>query len=79
MNQEGQDEGGCGDGGRGGVVDIDEVIHKLESEEIRKYIGKQFSKKKKVLGEMKGNFKQHSEEKTELRSLSSTNQVLEVT
>ena len=71
--------GGAGRGGRGEGVDVDEVIHELESEELRKNIRKQFSKKKKALGELKGKFKQHSEEKMELRPLSSTKQVLEVT
>ena len=74
MNQNRRDGGGGGD-----VVDVDEVIQQLESDEVRKNIRKQFSKKKKALGELKGKFKQHSEEKMELRPLSSTKQVLEVT
>ena len=73
MNQNRQDGGG------GNVVDVDEVIQQLESDEVRKNIRKQFSKKKKALGELKGRFQQHSEEKIELRPLSSTKQVLIVT
>ena len=72
-------EGRAGRGGRGGGGDgdTDEVIHQLESEEVRKHIDirKQFSKKKKALGELKGKFKQPSEEKIELRPMSSTQQV----
>ena len=58
MNREGRSargggggggEGGRGDGGGGGV-DTDEVIHQLESEEVRKHIRKQFSKKKSFRG-----------------------------
>ena len=76
MNQEGRCEGG---GGGDGGADVDGIIHHLESEEIRKCIGKQFSKKRKALVEIKGKFKQHSDEKIELRSLSSTKKVLKVT
>ena len=76
MNKDGRDVGGGGGGGGGGV-DVGEAIHQLESEEVMKNIRKQFSKKKKALGELKGKFKQYSEEKIELRS--STNQVAEVT
>ena len=75
MNQVKRAEGGGGGGG----VDVDEVIQQLESDELRKNIRKQFSKKKKALGELKGRFQQHSEEKIELRPLSSTKQVLIVT
>ena len=53
----GEGGGGAGGGGRGGGLDVDEVIHELESEELRKNIRKQFSKKKKTLGELKGKFK----------------------
>ena len=60
-------------------MDVGEAIHQLESEEIMKNIRKQFSKKKKALGELKGKFNQHSEEKIELRALSSTKQVWKVT
>ena len=74
MDQEGGDQGGGG----GEVVDADEVIHQLVSEEVRKCIGKQFSKKRKVLREIKEKLEQHSEEEIELESLSSTKQVLEI-
>ena len=77
MNKEGPAGGGkSGGGGRGERVDTDEIIHQLESEEVRKRIEKQFSKKKKALGELRGKFKQQSEEKLELSSFSSTKQVL---
>ena len=79
MNQVKRGEGAEGGGGGGGVVDVDEVIQQLESDELRKNIRKQFSKKKKALGELKGRFQKHSEEKIELRQLSSTKQVLIVT
>ena len=75
MKQNRRDEG---DGGRD-VVDVDEAIQQLESDEVMKNIRKQFSMKKKALGKLKERFKQHSEEKIELRPLSSTNQVLSVT
>ena len=72
LHREGGGREGRGDAGGGvGRVDADELIQKLESEEIRE----QFFKKKKALGELKGNLNQHSEEEMELRSLSSTNQV----
>ena len=74
MNKDGRDGGGGGGGGCGGV-DVDEAIHQLESEEVMKNIRKQFSKKKKALGELKGKFNQHSDEKMELRPLPSTKQV----
>ena len=74
MDQEGGDQGGGG----GEVVDADEVIHQLVSEEVRKCIGKQFSKKRKVLREIKEKLEQHSEEEIELKSLSSTKQVLKI-
>ena len=76
MNQVKRAEGG---GGGGGAVDVDEVIQQLESDELRKHIRKQFSKKKKALGELKGRFQPHSEEKIELGQLSSTKQVIIVT
>ena len=63
----------------GGVVGVDEAIQQLETDEMMKNIRKQFSKKKKALGELKGRFQPHSEEKIELRQLSSTKQVLIVT
>ena len=66
-------------GGGGAVVGVYEAIQQLESDEMMKNIRKQFSKKKKALGELKGRFQQHSEEKIELRPLSSTKQVLIVT
>ena len=79
MNREGRAGGGRGggDGGGGGGrgVDTDEVIHQLESEEVRKHIRKQFSKKKKALGELKGKFKQPSKEEMELRPMSPAMQV----
>ena len=69
MNREGR-IGREGGGGGGGGVDTAEVIHQLESEEVRKHIRKQFSKKKKAIGELKGKLNQNSEEKMELRPLS---------
>ena len=75
MNKDGRDRGGGGGGGGGGGVDVDEAIHQLESEEVMKNIRKQFSKKKKALGELRGKFKQPSKEKMELRPMSSTQQV----
>ena len=68
---------GCG--GRDGGVDVDELIHQLESEEVRTHIRKQFSKKKKALGELKEKFKQPSVEKIELCPVSSSKQVLKLT
>ena len=70
--REGEEDGV---GGSGGGVDAYEIIHQLESEEVRKHIRKQFSKKKKALGELRGKFKQPSKEKMELRPMSSTQQV----
>ena len=79
MNREGGGGGGEGrEGGEdigGGGVDAYEIIHQLETEEVRKHIRKQFSKKKKALGELKGKFKQPSKEKIELSPMSSTKQV----
>ena len=74
MNREGRVGGGGGGGEGGGGVDAGEVIRQLESEEVRTHIRKQFSKKKKALGELKEKFKQPSEEK-----MSSTKQVLKLT
>ena len=71
MDQEGREQGGGGE-----VVNADEVIHQLVSEKMRTCIEKQFSKKGKVLTEIKEKFEQHSEEEMELKSLSSTNKVL---
>ena len=83
MDKDGRDGGGGGGGGGGrggdGGVDVDVAIHQLESEEVMKNIRKQFSKKKRDIGELKGKLNQHSEEKMELRPLSSTKQVLIVT
>ena len=38
-----------GGGGHGGGVDTGEVIRQMESEEVKKLVGKQLSKKKKAL------------------------------
>ena len=76
MDKDGRDEGGGGGSGVG--VDVDGAIQQLESEEVMKNIRKQFSKKKRAIGELKGKFNEHSEEKMELRPLSSTKQVLKV-
>ena len=79
MDKDGRDRGGGGGGGGGGCgVDVDGAIQQLESEEVMKNIRKQFSKKQKAIGELKGKFNQHSEEKMELKPLSSTKQVLKV-
>ena len=79
MDKDGRDRGGGGGGGGGeggGVgVDVDGAIQQLESEEVMKNIRKQFSKKKRAIGELKGKFNEHSEEKMELRPLPSTKQV----
>ena len=77
MNRQGGSaRGGGGEGGEGGGgVDTAEVIQQLEAEEVRKHIRKQFSKKKKALGELRGKFKQPSKEKMELRPMSSSKQV----
>ena len=74
MNQDGR---GKRRGGRGRGqeeeegIDVDEVIHDLELGQMKKKIGKQFSFKQKVLGELKGQFK--------LRPMPSTEKVLKVT
>ena len=62
--------GGCG-------VDIDEAIQDFVSEQLRKNLRKQFSRKMKTLGELKGKLQKPSEEKMELRPLSSTKQEAE--
>ena len=73
MNQDGR---GKRRGGRGRGqeeeegIDVDEVIHNLESGEMKRKIGKQFSFKQKALGELKGQFK--------LRPMPSTEEVLKV-
>ena len=80
MNKDRQTEaaGGVGEGaGGGGGVDIDEAIQDFVSEELRKNLRKQFSTKMKTLGELKGKLRKPSEEKMELRPLSSTKQEAE--
>ena len=79
MNKDRQTEAAGGVGAGGGGVDIDEAIQDFVSEELRKNLRKQFSRKMKTLGELKGKLQKPSEEKMELRPLSSTKQVLKVT
>ena len=64
-------------GGGGAVVGVYEAIQQLETDEMMKNIRKQFSKKKKALGELKGKLRKPSEEIMELRPLSSKNQKAE--
>ena len=72
MNQDGRGRRGGGGGqGKEEGIDVDEVIHNLESGEMKRKIGKQFSFKQKALGELKGQFK--------LRPMPSTEEVLKVT
>ena len=82
MNQDGRGRRGGGGGqGKEEGIDVDEVIHNLESGEMKRKIGKQFSFKQKALGELQGKFKHHyhSKEKMELKPTSSTEQVLKMT
>ena len=75
---EGGDGGDGGDGGEGGGgVDTAEVIQHLESEEVRKHIRKQFSKKKKALGELKGKFKQNADANDQRPSLSTPKKIFD--
>ena len=62
--------GGCG-------VDIDEAIQDFVSEQLRKNLRKQFSRKMKTLGELEGKLQKPSEGKMELRPLSFKNQEAE--